>query len=508
MTGFFDRLRAAAEPLLPGLVLAGLFLIVLVSLRLLLRGDSLREKLKLPGSLLWLYFFTVVLVVAAQLYWTRVSAVLQGLSLFVLALALILSLAFGIFDLFLGRYRRVNVPRIFRDLLVIVVYIVAVFVIVGRFGVDLTGVLTTSAVLTAVIGLALQDLLSNFISGLALQIERPFAVNDWVKFGDQEGEILEVNWRSTKIKTLHWDIVVVPNNVITKSSLINMSVPTPVHRRKLTIGLRYEAPPNRAKASILKAVREVEGVLADPEPYVLLASYQDYSIVYRLHFFIDEMHLKERIEDRVYTRLWYQLKRDGLSIPFPIRDVNLRQVEGDEQQQADRENDRVVRALHKVPFLEPLSPEETSQLARSIRRASFGRGERIIRQGDEGDSFYIIAEGQVDVQVGEPAKTVASLGPDDFFGEMSLMTGEKRTATIVAAADTECYVVGKSAFKSLIQAHEALIEDIVARLEKRREGLAASSAEMPALTADGQLREETRLVSRIRRFFGIGRGEK
>lgn len=504
MTGWFKQLYLALEPLLPGLVLAGLFILLVIGARVVLRGDKrLTDRLRLPAVLLWLYVVTIGLVVGAKLHWPAVANVLYAVGLLILALAVILAVAFGLFDLFIGRYRKVEMPRIFRDLLVIVVYIIAIFVVLGRFGVDLTGVLTTSAVLTAVIGLALQDLLSNFISGLALQIERPFRAGDWVQFGEQEGAILEVNWRSTKIQTLHSDIVIVPNNVITKSSLINMSVPTTLHRRKLTIGLRYEAPPNRAKASILEAVRSVEGVLDEPEPFVLLRSYDDFSIAYRLHFFIDELHLKERIEDRVFTRLWYQLKRDGLSIPFPIRDVNITQVDAsDEEQQHERELSRVVRCLVKVPFLAPLSPEETRQLAGSIRRVFFGRGERIIREGDEGDSFYIIASGAVDVLVGSAQRRVASLGRDDYFGEMSLMTGEQRSATIVASADTECYVVNKAAFEQLITNNEALVEQISRALEERRRTLTASSEQSPG-SADEVAKAANGLASRIRRFFRI-----
>ncbi|MCK5799084.1 MAG: mechanosensitive ion channel [Deltaproteobacteria bacterium] len=505
MTNLVDTLKVAIAPLLPGLLLSAFLILALVVLRVVLRGDALRSKLKLPSTLIALYGVTVGLVVAAQLYWTQVTVVLTVMSLFILILALILALAFGIFDLFLGRYRGRIIPRIFRDFLVVVVYIVAIVVILGRFGVDLTGILTTSAVLTAVIGLALQDLLSNFISGLALQIERPFTAGDWVKFGDQEGTILEVNWRATKIETLHSDIVVVPNNVITKSALINMSAPTPVHRQHLTIGLRYEAPPNRVKASILKAAREVEGVLSDPEPFVLLRSYADFSIVYRLNFFINTLPRHERIEDQVFTRLWYQLKRDGLSIPFPISDVNLRHVVPDEDRaRQEQDLDRIVDALGQVPFLVPLSSEEKRTLAGRLRHVHFAVGERIIREGDKGDSFYIIAEGEVSVRVGRQGREVAALHGGDYFGEMSLMTGEARSATVVARMDTECYVVDKHAFEALIQADEALIEAIGACLTTRRQSLAASQEAMDRDHArDDAAGADSGLVLRIRRFFGM-----
>ena len=503
---FLSRLIHAIEPILPGIVLGALFVVLVVALRVAMRHAGLAEKLRLPSTFLTTYFVTVGLLVASKLYWPRVAGMLFVVSLIVLTSAAVLSVSFGVFDLFLGRYRQISVPAIIRDLVVLVVYVVAIVVVLGQQGFDLTGVITTSAVLTAIIGFALQDLLSNVVSGLALEIERPFKVGDWVKFGDQEGEILEVNWRSTKIKTLHYDIVIVPNNVITKSSLINMSVPTPIHRRKLAIGLRYEAPPNKAKESILKAVRGVEGVLEEPPPFVLLKSYDDFSIAYRVHFFIDRLHAKERIEDRVFTRLWYQLKRDGLSIPFPIRDINVRQLDaGANERGRQQALAETIATLSRVPFLVPLNSEELALLADGTRSEFFAAGEKIIRQGELGDSFYLIASGEVDVCVGADEQRVASLSAGDYFGEMSLMTGEARSATVAAMADTRCYVIGKQTFSGVLQRNEALVEQIAAKLEARRQGLLShrKSAGANAPERPGSDDQEGNIVGRIRRFFGL-----
>jgi small-conductance mechanosensitive channel len=217
---------------------------------------------------------------------------------------------------------------------------VAVFTVLSQVGLNVTSLVTTSAVLTAVIGFALQDLLSSVMSGIALQLEQPFAVGDWVKFDEQEGRILETNWRSTKIETLPRDIVVIPNNVITRSPLINFTAPDPIHRRKIKIGLSYDAPPNRVKKALLAGLREVDGVLTEPRPFVLARSYDDFAISYKLFFFIDQIHLKDHIEDAVMSRIWYQLKREGLKVPFPIRDINMYTVSAEDVQRA-RDVERV-----------------------------------------------------------------------------------------------------------------------------------------------------------------------
>jgi len=504
----FQELNAAVAPLVPGLVTAGVLILSLLLLRLLLRRERVREKLRLPWRLTGFYLVLIVAMVLATRYWPEGYGVLSAVALLVLGLAVILAVSFGIFDVFLGRYRRVPVPRILRDIVIAVVYVVTIFVVLGRHGLDLSSILTTSAVLTAVVGFALQDLLGSIASGLALQLEHPFAVGDWVRFNEQEGRVLEMNWRSTKILTLHADVVIIPNNVITRQPVINFTSPDPIHRRRVEIGLPYDTPPKRAKQALLKALRGIEGVLGTPPPSVLLRRFGDSAIEYRVEFYIGDFARRELVEDEVATRIWYQLHRDGLSVPFPVRDVILhRDDESHAEREAERarEIERIVLMLRRVPFLEPLSPEERQQLAGRIKPASYAAGETVIREGDEGDSFYVIAEGEVEIRVGDKGQeqVVARLHAGDFFGEMSLMTGEARTATVVTCCDCQFYVISKRAFESLIAAHEALVEDIGAKLETRRTELEATRSRSEN-ESESERSDLQSLVGRIRRFFNLG----
>jgi small-conductance mechanosensitive channel/CRP-like cAMP-binding protein len=444
-----------------------------------------------------------VLASLTSLYWPKAHDVLYAVSLLVLALAVILALAVAVFDLFLGRYRKITIPTIARDIIVAVVYMVAVFTVLSQVGLNVTSLITTSAVLTAVIGFALQDLLSSVMSGIALQLEQPFSVGDWVKFDDQEGRVLETNWRSTKIETLHRDIVVIPNNVITRSPLINFTAPDPIHRRKLDIGLGYEAPPNRVKRSLLTALREVDGVLEEPKPLIRLRSYDDFSIGYRIHFFIDQIHLKDQIEDAVFSRIWYQLKRDGLKVPFPIRDVNMYTVSANDSERA-REHEllEVEDALQRVPFLQPLDEAERRRLAEQITLQSFAADETIIRHGDPGECFYIVASGRLSVTT-QRGVEVAVLGRGDYFGEMSLMTGEARSATVSALEDTELYVVDKASFERIIKTHTELVDKIATRLSERRRALSEQDSRNDIAVVTPS---DSGIVHRIRRFFNMGTG--
>ena len=497
-----DVVLEILAPILPGLVVAGLFMLLLLVLRQLAKTRRLRRKLSLPSSLLVLYVVASVLGGLTQVYWPAARNVLHAISLLVLSLAVILAVAVAVFDLFLARYREVRVPTIARDIVVAVVYMIAVFTVLSQTGLNVTSLVTTSAVLTAVLGFALQDLLSSVMSGIALQLEQPFSVGDWVRFDEQEGRVLETNWRSTKLETLHRDVVVIPNNVITRSPLINFTQPDPVHRRKLDIGLGYEAPPNKVKRSILAALRTVDGVLDEPEPYIFLRSYDDFSIGYRVHFYINRIHQKDHIEDRVFSRVWYQLKRDGLKVPFPIRDVNLHEVKEDSAAVVEGERKTIEQALAGVVFLEPLSTVERRQLAEQITRQTFATEETIIRHGDPGESFYIVASGRLSVSTAGGVE-VALLGPGDYFGEMSLMTGESRSATVTALEDTELYVVDKPAFERIIKTHAELIDEIGDRLRMRQRELSQSDSRTDIAKVAPS---DSGIVHRIRRFFNMSAG--
>ena len=376
------------QPQSAGLVAAVLFIGTIMALTVRYRGQDWIERLKTPKTIFYVYVVAVLLAASAKVWYGALYRLLYLTSVVIFVLGIVAALSVALFDVFLGRYRRVQVPAIMRDILVIVIYALTVIVALGNAGVNVSSIIATSAVLTAIIGFALQDLLSSVMSGLAIQMEKPFQEGHWVQFGEQTGRVLEINWRSTKIETLHRDVVIIPNNVITRSPLVNFSVPDPVHRRKLNIGLRYEAPPNLVRHSILKAVESVGGVLVRPAPYVVIKGYGNFSIDYRVHFFINDFAARERIEDGVLTRIWYQLRRDGLSIPFPIQDINVRRV--DEEHEAAKQRRRsqaVVDALSKVDFLSPLGPEDLEVLAAETESAFYAEGERVIQQGDPGSSF-------------------------------------------------------------------------------------------------------------------------
>ncbi len=406
-------------------------------------------------------------------------------------------------DVWLTRRMKFPLPRITRDVALVVIFAVIVIILLHKKGgVNLASLLTTSAVLTMVIGLALQDTLGNLFSGLALQTEKLFQIGEWISFREHVGQVVGMTWKSTLIKTLENELVYIPNNVISKEIVKNYSRPEPKHVAYLEIGVEYGSPPNKVRDVILDVLSEHPKVLKVPPPQVRLISFGDFAITYQVRFWNDDFGGEKLLKAELMNMVWYAFKRSGVRIPFPIRDVQLRHIEERKERAAHEELKReFIGSLKKIPVLAPLPSEDVDVLASRVSFEVFGNGEAIVHQGEEGDSMYVIHRGCCDVLLEDDGRRhVATLKDGDFFGEMSLLTGERRTATVVAKGDAEVFVIDKCSFGEIIKAHPAISETLGQALVKRQAGLAAKQGrkEEPSPSATSQL------VSKIKSFFGIG----
>jgi small-conductance mechanosensitive channel len=408
----------------------------------------------------------------------------------------------------LPRWRqKPQVPLVLRDIGRLVAAAVAMVLIVRGFfpGVNLNVLAVSSLVVGYIVGNATQDTLGNLFAGLALNAERPFQIGDWVTVGGHTGVVVDTTWRATRLRTKADDYIVIPNSSIGKESIVNFSRPTRNHGCYLTIGVSYDTPPNKARATILGVLREASDVCKEPAPSVYLIGYGNFSIDFKIKFFIEDFARIDPIQSGVMDRLWYAFRREGISIPFPVQDERFRDAAADEKARRDAELEAIRQALAGVELFASLSAAQTDLLVHRAQLQMFARGENLCGQGAAGDSFYIIREGRVAVWVagtaGQPVR-VAQLAGGAFFGEMSLLTGEPRSATVTAETDVEVLRVSKSDFAGLLQADTALAEKLAAVLEKR----AAELGTIRTAAAAGKSAPEMRaaLAGRILRFFGIG----
>ncbi|MDF2693509.1 MAG: Potassium efflux system KefA protein / Small-conductance mechanosensitive channel [Labilithrix sp.] len=411
-------------------------------------------------------------------------------------------------DVVFGKKTHRSAPRIFRDLTQAVVYVIVLMLTLRAIGVEPGSLLTTSALLTAVVGLALQDTLGNLVSGLALQMQRPFEVGDWIQFDSdarQIGQVTEVNWRATTVMTSDLVEVIVPNAMLARAPIRNYSRPSKLSRRTVTVQGPYEASPHRVHEAITKAVLGTPGVLAEPAPWVQTRTFADSGVEYMVYFFIDDYAARERIDGLVRDRVWYGMQRGKLTIPFPMRTVHMHEIsEESRRRDHEKELERRDKILRCVDFLDVLPSEMHRALAAAAEVRFFAQGEVVVRQGDRSAEMFIIDKGDVAVELHREtrAMSVARLGPGKFFGEMGLMTGEVRAATVRALGECELLVVGHDAFHATIAAAPGVIEKMSELLALRQAELEALASERRPSIEPMQDRSK-RLISQIKSFFKL-----
>jgi small-conductance mechanosensitive channel/CRP-like cAMP-binding protein len=415
--------------------------------------------------------------------------------------------ALVVFDISLARVR-INVPSLVRDIVMGIALAIITIGVLQTAGVNLVGLITTSAVLTAVIGLALQSTISNLFAGLSLQVDRTIGVGDWVLVGGRTGRISEIKWRSTLLVTRDGDSVILPNAHMLSNEVVNYSKPTRNHRVTMKLGVHYRHPPNEVKRVLLEAARGVPGVLDEPAPDCFPSQFGDSAVVYSLRYWVDDVQREATIDGEIHTRAWYATQRAGIQIPYPIRDVFVHEITAEQaQREHEHEIEERANALAQTDLFGALDQADRQKLARSLTMVSFADGERIIRQGEPGDSLYLVRAGEVGVRlsVDGAEREVAVLRAGQFFGEMSLMTGEPRKATCSAKGDATCYVMQHGAFRRVIAAKPQIAEQISAVLGQRQSALEGERGNLSAeARARAAAENSSRLLARIRDFFNLG----
>lgn len=503
-TALAERLSGLSlDPVLAEALFLAALVLVLV-LRVALRRTRVEKRLDSACTLIVLGLVAGAIAELGPRH--RQGFFLYAYAFFIAAVAIgtIRSALILFVDFHLRERRGAAVSTIFRDVASVVVYFLIILAVL-RFTLDinLASLIATSAVLTAIIGLAFQDVLGAVISGLVLELEDPFGPSDWVQVGSFEGQVVETGWRTTKIRTRVNQLVTVPNTFVAREPVVNYSRPDPRYGDTLNFEAAYEAPPHTVKQAVFAVLKAEPAVLAAPAAEVRTNSYNESGIEYAIRYWIDNFGELERIRSRIMTNLWYSLRRAGVRIPFPARDVFVYS----DAPPARLETGDVAAAIRGVPLFGPLGEERIRQLATRSARLLFGDGESIVREGEEGDSFFIIEHGSVRVLLGQndgrPGRELARLGPRDYFGEMSLLAGDRRTATVVAQGDVAVLEIGSMAFKEIVAADPAILEPI-SQLAAHRSGV---QEEHRRAQNEGQPLEKDvaaqRLLKRIKAFFRV-----
>lgn len=399
-------------------------------------------------------------------------------------------------------------PTIFKDVIQALVYIVVGLLVLRAAGVEPGSLLTTSALLTAVLGLSLQDTLGNLFAGLAIQAQQPFQVGDWIQFdnrADQVGRVIEINWRATRILTLSQVEITIPNGLAAKSLVLNYSRPGDLVRQDVRVVAPFAISPERARTLMLQAVRHTPEVLEVPEAFVVTVDYDDRGVIYEVRYFITRFDQRDLISSDVRERIWYALGREGYSIPVPERRVELVEATAPKSAEGTAAVDFRYRLLARLELFSGLSQQQLRKLAEHCRHQAYGHEELIVKQGERTSEMYVVERGQVRIEAkieGSPEPHVISvLGRGEFFGEMSMLTGEARAASVIAVEETEVLVLERERFAPILESSPSLAERISQVLTDRRDRL--REAHGTSLQPGRGSAEHDELLTRIRRFFSL-----
>ena len=350
------------------------------------------------------------------------------------------------------------------------------------------------------------------MGGMALQMERAISVGDWIRVDNQEGLVKEIRWRHTAIETRNWDTIIFPNSALMKAHVTVLGRRTGQprqHRQWVYFNVDFRYSPAEVIDTVEKALcaEPIANVATTPPPNCVLMDFKESYCSYAVRYWLTDIAVDDPTNSVVRTRIYFALRRANipLSIPAQALFVTEEELSREERKQA-QETDKRARALKRVELFESLTDEERQQLASRIRIAPFARGEVMTKQGAEAHWLYIITLGDAEVRFSLDGKSehLATLHPGDFFGERGMMTGERRSADVIALTDVECYRVDKDSFHDILRKRPEIAEDISQVLARRRAELEAAREDLTEEAKRARMRDhQGDLLQRIRNFFAL-----
>lgn len=421
----------------------------------------------------------------------------------------------------------IELPMIASDLLVGIGYVLVTLVVLARHGVNPTGALVSGAVVSAVLAISLQSTLGNVIGGIALQLDGSIREGDWIQLENgKQGRVRSVRWRHTVVETRDWSTIIVPNaqllgnNIMILGKREGVSVP---QRMTVPFSVDMRVPPGQVIRAVTDALSgaAIENVASNPAPQVLLLDYATnatYGLAnYCVRYWLVDLSSDDGTSSRVRTRIFTALQRAEIELPSQAFDLLREAVRsgssagGPSAPAPGRKTaqvDRRLLALKTVALFRSLTDEELRTLAAGLGHVMYSNGEVITRQGATGNWLYVMTGGTAEVFAASEdrgVKTrVATVSAPDFFGEMSLMTGEPRSADVVAVGDVDCFRLGKDTFETVLLARPEIATELSDKLASRRVELIAAREGLDAASKRArESAERDRILKGIRSFFAL-----
>jgi small-conductance mechanosensitive channel/CRP-like cAMP-binding protein len=369
-----------------------------------------------------------------------------------------------------GRYLRIygaSPPGLLITLTGAALYILALYIILTVvFKQAMTGLLVSSSIVAAVIGLAMQDSLSDLVAGIAISVERPFRLGDWIETEEgTRGEVVDVNWRATHIKSGNNSLYIIPNAKISNARIHNFSMPEKTYGYFFYVYIPAAFSPILVRQILLEACLKSEKVLTDPPPTVR-ANQAGLSYRYQIYVYFENYPTHFTGRDEVINNIWVHCARYNIEPSAEGNEVMLRK---DSKEIIDSPSP--ARLLEEAGIFSSLSEEEKLFLVGRMKVKVLSAGTTVFEQGSTGSSLYIVAFGQVNVEISftqKEKKIVSMLQAGDFFGEMSLLADAPRSATVSSHTDCQLLELDRKALQILFDSHPDLIDLMARAIAERR----------------------------------------
>jgi len=449
--------------------------------------------------------------------------ILRETALVILAIGLIRIAVMFAFEAALGK---LGMPKILAEVLLAVVLIVYGVYRMNASGVNLASIITTSAVITGAIAFSLQATFNNLWGGIALQMDNTCRIGDWIRVDSGSGQgtpgqgvfgqVIGIRWRCVAVATNNGETMMIPN-----AQLMNNRVTVLARRgdaqipwrRAIEFNVAFGVPPSRIIAMIESALRrtEIRNVAGSPPITVLCAGFEENGVRFVARYWLTDLLHDEWTDSQIRVHIVAALARHSLEIPYPHR-VLVTKEAVDAAQQQKRELDARQSVLDRLELFATMTDPERRALASELTTCPFVRHDVISEQGEMAESLYVLAQGRVVIYRDElepdgrrgPRTKLATLEAPAYFGEMGLLTGQARTATVIADGDILCYRLDKIGFDAVLRARpelaDALSMVVVDRQMANDATLEAASAEARTRQASGRAEE---MLRRIRDFFGL-----
>ena len=435
---------------------------------------------------------------------------LHGVSVFAAGMA-----GIRLFGLFLFRLIlplcRISLLRILEDLAELAGYCAWLMIHLHAAGLDLSGIVTTSAVMTAVLAFSMQDTLGNILGGLALQLDSSIKVDDWIKVDDVNGRVADIRWRYTAIETRNWETIIIPNSLLMKGkfSVIGRRSGQPLQwRRWVYFDVGYEHFAGQVIDIAQNAIRNghIANVANTPQANCLLMDFNPSSARYAVRYWLTDIDADDVTDSAVRGRVYAALQRAGIQLPYPQYHVHLTNKDDKyEQNKRLRRIKERMGALQRVELFNTLHDDELAEIAEQLVYTPFVQGDIMMRQGAIAHWLYIVISGTADVFLELPdggRRRIDTIHGGCFLGEMGLMTGDPRSATVIAQSEVLAYRLDKESFQKVLDKRPELAVEISKLLASRRFSIDNLQQQLDSESAAQlMMQQQNSFLEQIRSFF-------